>query len=329
MSRYARQMILPQIGETGQAKISSAHILIVGAGGLGVPALQYLVAAGVKRITLVDPDHVAQSNLHRQPIYGGHIGRLKVDAAAEFARTLNPDVDINPLAEWLTPANAAQYIEAADVVLDCADSFAVSYTLSDLCFAAVKPFISASALGLTGYVGGFCGAAPSLRALFPDLPDRAATCATAGVMGPVVGILGLMQAQMALAHLIGQMPAPLGQCLRFDFSTFHCHSFRFDGAPEPSTRFHRFIGKDELLPDDIVVELRSAEEAPIPVTDKALRISPEALIETLKLEKGDSRVVLACRSGLRAWRAGDQLAAAWSHQQPKAEIVLLASPSFE
>ena len=320
MNRYARQMILPEIGAEGQARIGAAHLLVVGAGGLGVPAVQYLAAAGVGRITLVDPDIVEETNLHRQPIYGPHIGRPKAVAATEFAHALNPQVRVTPRVEWLTPDNAPGLAADADLVLDCADSFAVSYILSDCCLAARKPLISASVLGLSGYVGGFCGTAPSLRAVFPDLPDSLATCATAGVLGPVVGMFGLIQAQMALALLIGLTPSPLGQLLRYDMQGFRSTSFRFDNAPEPDARFP-FIAKNTLRPGDFVVDLRDTAEAPQPAAPHARRLTVEDFGPAGPIPAPGQRAVFACRSGLRAWRAADRLRPHWP-----GEIALLADP---
>jgi len=305
--RYARQAMIT--GAEGEARLRAAHVLIVGAGGLGVPALQYLVGAGVGRITLIDPDMVEETNLHRQPIYGRHIGAFKADAAAEEMRVLNPSVQVTAVVAQLDPSNAGM-VAGVDVVLDCADSFAASYTLSDACLSAQVPLISASVLGMAGYVGGFCGGAPSLRALFPDLPDSTATCATAGVLGPMVGLLGAAQAQMALAVLLGLTPSPLGQLLRFD--GLRPSTFRFDGAPEITG--HRFIARSDLNDTDLIVELRGTDEAPVPITPTALR-QPAAI-----RPRDGQRTVFACRSGLRAWRAADALAARWS-----GEIVLLAA----
>lgn len=319
MSRYARQTILPEIGPAGQARIEAAHVLVVGAGGLGVPVVQYLTGAGVGRITLVDPDRVEVGNLHRQPIYGPNIGQPKAMAAARFAHALNPAVTVVPVVGWLTPANAPGLVTAADIILDCADSFAASYTLSDTCLKLGKPLISASVLGLAGYVGGFCGGAPSLRAVFPDLPDSLATCATAGVLGPVVGIFGLLQAQMALAVMTGMRPSPLGQLLRHDMAGFRSSGFRFDSAPEPEAPPHRFIAKSDLRDDDFLIELRDREEAPTPVAPHAKRARPEAFGLDGPRPAPGQRAVFACRSGLRAWRAADRLRPHWP-----GEITLLA-----
>lgn len=318
MSRYARQTILPQVGAEGQERLAAAHVLVVGAGALAVPVLQYLVGAGVGQITLVDGDVVAMSNLHRQPLYRmGDIGRPKVTAAAEAMAALNPEVTVTPCAEWLTPANAPALLAECDIALDCADTFAASLTLSDGALAQGKPLISASALGLSGYVGGFCGPAPSLRAVFPDLPQTAATCATAGVLGPVVGMIGAAQAQMALSVLLGLAPSPLGQLMIWDAANWRMSGFRFDGAPEPET-LTPFIAESQITPRDLVIDLRA--EAPAPFSPQACHVPPDALPD-MPLPPDTSRIVLACRTGLRAHHAASTLRTRWP-----GEIALLALP---
>ncbi len=306
MTRYARQTILPQVGDAGQAKLTRAHALVVGAGGLGVPVLQYLAGAGLGRITLVDGDRVAESNLHRQPLYRmDQIGTPKAKAAAAALAALNPGVTVDPRAHWLDPANAPALVADADVVLDCADTFAASLTLSDACRDAGKPLITASALALSGYVAGCCGTAPSLRAIFPDLPERGATCATAGVMGPVVGTIGALQAQMALSVVLGLAPSALGQLLTFDAATWRMGGFRFDRAPEPEHPLP-FVARSQLHADDLLIDLRT--EAP-PFSPAARHIPPDA-IHTLT-PPPDTRVVLACATGLRAHNAGQVLQSLW------------------
>jgi sulfur-carrier protein adenylyltransferase/sulfurtransferase len=320
MNRYARQMILPEVGAAGQARLAAATVLVVGAGGLGAPVLHYLVGAGVGRITLVDPDRVERGNLHRQPLYGEpHLGRPKAEAAAAVLTGLNPDCQVRPLKVRLDAGNVESLLEGADLALDCADSFAVSYTLSDVCQTAGLPLISASALGLGGYVGGFCGGAPSLRAVFPDLPDRAANCATAGVLGPVVGAIGALQAQMALAVLLELRPSPLGQMVTLDAATFRFGGFRFDAAPEPEGPLFRFLAPDAIAPTDFTVDLRDVAEAPILATRTALRLPVEALGSGGPCPKPGQRAVLCCRTGLRSWQAARRLRDVWD-----GEIVLVA-----
>ena len=309
MTRYARQAILPEVGAAGQSRLKAAHVLFVGAGWLGAPALTYLACAGVGRLVVVDPDVVERGNLHRQPLYGETVlGRPKAEAAAARLADLNPEVAATPLVAALDPANAPALVAEADVVLDCADSFAVSYILSDACRAAGRPLISASALGLGGYAGGFCGEAPSLRAVFPDLPEQAATCATAGVLGPVVGMLGALQAQMTLAVLLGISPSPLGQVVAYDAGRFS--GFRFDGAPEPETAL-AFLAPAAITPGDFVVDLRAPEEGPL-AAPQALRLPVEAIGPGGPTPAPGQRAVLVCRTGLRSWRAARRLERAWA-----------------
>ncbi|WP_205963888.1 HesA/MoeB/ThiF family protein [Pseudoruegeria sp. SK021] len=311
MSRYARQECLPEFGPDGQAALGRAHVLVVGAGGLGCPALQYLAGAGVGTITVVDGDVVSLSNLHRQTLYReDEVGQSKAEAACRHLRRLNSDCELIAVPQPLTPLMAAALVASATLVLDCADSFAVSYTLSDACVQAGVPMISASALGRQGYVGGFCGTAPSLRAVFPDLPSRAATCATAGVMGPVVGMIGAMQAQLALSHLLGFQPAPLGQLVTVDMIQFRTGGFRFDGVDEPETPLG-FIGVTEIAPTDFVVDLRGLNEAPVPATPGALRSSVEDFEPQGPRPEPGQRAVMVCRSGLRSWQAARRLQSYW------------------
>lgn len=307
LSIFARQTLLPEVGAEGQSRLSTAHVLVVGAGGLGCPVLQYLAAAGIGQITIMDHDHVERSNLHRQPLYGlDDIGHSKAEAAAQRLQSMS-DVQVTADIRRFGASNAAEVVAPVDLVVDAADSFAVSFILSDECLTQSKPLISASALGLQGYVGGFCGGAPSLRAVFPDLPEQAATCATAGVLGPVVGTIGALQAQMVLGTLLGwDAPAPLGQMMIFDLKRFAPSAFRFDGAPEPEISW-RFLSRADLADQPQVIELRPDTESPEPACANALRVLPDD-IATVAIDPHQP-VTLCCHSGLRAWRAGRALAA--------------------
>ena len=308
--RYARQVTVPGIGAEGQARIAAAGVTVIGAGGLAAPVLQYLAGAGLAGIRLVDPDRVELSNLHRQTLFReDDIGRCKAAAAARHLAGLNPGTAVVPVADRLDPANVDALCAGADVVLDCADSFAASYVLSDYCFDAGIPLVHASVTGLAGYAGTFCGGAPSLRAVFPDLPAQMGSCATEGVLGPVVGVIGAVQAQMALAAIAGLSPAPLGRMVTFDAASYRFGGFRFDTALEP-TRAHRFIAPTEITEADFTVDLRAPEEGPLAVPH-ARRHGVAEIGPGGPLPAPGQRAVLCCRSGLRAWTAAEQLAAVW------------------
>jgi len=315
MSRYDRQKRV--FGAQGQKALSATHVLVIGAGGLGAPVLSYLAGAGVGRIDIVDPDRVSLSNLHRQTLFTtARIGQPKARAAAEALRALNPDVQITALETGFDAETGPALVARADLVLDCADSFAASFAASDLCLAMDTPLITASALQRAGYVCGVCGGAPSLRAVFPDPPETAASCDSAGISGPVVGLIGAAQAQMALALLTGQGEAPLGLMLRMDAAQWRFARFRFDGAPEPA-RVLPFIAPTQIAPTDHVIELRSTAEAPRPIAPHALRLEAP---QTPPRPAEGQRTVLACATGLRAWRLGQTLSETWPQ-----EIVLAAA----
>ena len=305
--RYARQMVLPEVGAEGQARLAAARVLVVGAGGLGCPVLEYLCAAGVGTILIVDHDRVDEFNLHRQPLYRmSDVGAPKARAAAAALRLLNPQVRVEEAVERLTPGNTATWVSRADVIVDAADSLALTYILSDECLQQGKPLVSASVLGLSGYVGAFCGGAPSYRAVFPEMPRQAGSCAQSGVLGTAVGVMGTLQAHITLALLLKLAPTPLGQLTGIDFRTLRCSGFSFVAAPEPAGPALRFIAPEEVCAADLVVDLRSLTEAPVSPFPGALRVGVED-VERAGLADSATRVVLCCRSGVRAWRAAQAL----------------------
>ncbi len=316
--RYARQSVLPEVGPAGQARLASATALVVGAGGLGCAVLQYLAAAGVGRLVIVDHDLVEESNLHRQPLYRmSDLGAPKVEAARAALLATNPGVRIEAVRERLTAANAARLVGMAEIAVDAADSFAVTYVLSDACRGT--PLVSASVLGLSGYVGAFCGGAPSYRAVFPELPRTAGSCAETGVLGTAVGVMGTLEAHMALALLLKWEPTVLGRLISIDFRTLRTGGFSFAGASEPAGATLRFIAPSEVSESDIVIDLRSPLEAPRSPFGSALRVGVEALEKGEMRFPTEPRVVLCCRTGVRAWRAARAL-----ERQGHANLALIA-----
>jgi molybdopterin/thiamine biosynthesis adenylyltransferase/rhodanese-related sulfurtransferase len=224
-SRYARHLVMPQVGAQGQRKLLRSRILLVGLGGLNSPVALYLAAAGVGALGLVDFDRVERSNLQRQIIHGeGRLGRAKTDSARERLIDLNPDTDIEVREEKVTGENAAGLIESWDIVVDGTDSFVSRYALNEACIRQSKPLVYGAVMRFQGQVSVFwpaserAGASPCFRCLFPAEPAEgvAPGCAEAGVLGILPGIVGTLQANEALklALDIGQ---PLtGQLLMID-----------------------------------------------------------------------------------------------------------------
>ncbi len=310
VDRYSRQVVLPEVGRAGQQRIGASSVLVVGAGGLGCAVLPYLCAAGVGQLVIVDHDCVEESNLHRQPLYRvADIGQRKAEVARTALAALNPQADIEARCERLTPANASSLVASADVVVDAADSFAVTYILNDECVRLGKPLVSASVIGLSGYVGAFCGSAPNYRAVFPDLPAQAGNCATAGVLGTAVGVMGTLQAQVVVSLLLDLQPTVAGQLITVDFRTLRFSGFSFSSARDAGRGF-RFIARSDVTSSDVTVELRGLQEAPTPAFATSLRFDVDRIEGVRARVAADTRVVLCCRTGLRAWRAAARLRAA-------------------
>lgn len=205
--RYGRQLILPQLGLGGQLRLRSAAVLVVGAGGLGCPAAAYLAGAGVGTLGIVDGDTVEVSNLHRQVAHAtSRVGLLKVDSLAEYCRGLNPDVTYVRHPTHLTASNAADIVSRYDLVLDCTDHPTSRYLVSDVCVLLQKPLVSASALRTDGQLmvlnnppapqGSGAGGGPCYRCVFPKPPppETLVSCGEGGILGPVVGVMGVLQA---------------------------------------------------------------------------------------------------------------------------------------
>lgn len=208
LSRYSRQIILPNVGTKGQEKLKAAKVLVIGAGGLGCPLLQYLAAAGIGTIGIVDADSVAISNLQRQVIYRtSDVGKPKAQVSAEILRQQNPTIQINSYHTHLNSENALQLIESYDIVADCTDNFATRYLVNDACVLLKKPFIYGAIFRYEGQVSTFnlSENSPTYRCLFPipPSPEQAPNCAEAGVFGVLAGMIGLYQANEVLKISMG------------------------------------------------------------------------------------------------------------------------------
>ena len=216
VERYARHLVLRELGGPGQQRLKRARVLVVGAGGLGAPAALYLVAAGVGRLGLVDPDAVSLSNLQRQVLYAtADVGSPKVERAAQRLRELNPEVEVEAHALTVTDANAAALVAGSDVVLDGTDDFATRFAVNAACVRAGVPLVSGALGRWTGQVGVFAGR-PCWRCLVPEVPPEAETCAAVGVVGALAGVVGSLMALETVKLLAGAGESLTGRLLLYD-----------------------------------------------------------------------------------------------------------------
>ncbi len=207
LERYSRHIMLDDVGPEGQAALLDSSVLVVGAGGLGSPVLQYLAAAGVGRITVVDDDRVERSNLQRQVIHTtDNIGRRKVDSAAEFVQGLNPDSSVARHDTRVRPDNVNSLLDGHDVVVDASDNFPTRFLLNDACVLADIPLSHGAVYRFEGQAATFQGGQPCYRCLFPEAPPEGAVpdCSIAGVLGVLPGTIGAIQATEVLKLLLGE-----------------------------------------------------------------------------------------------------------------------------
>lgn len=231
VERYARHLVLREVGGPGQQRLKAARVLIVGAGGLGAPAALYLAAAGVGVIGLADPDVVSLSNLQRQIIYAGSdLERGKVDAAAERLAGINPHVEVEAHRVALTSANAESVVAGYDIVLDGTDDFATRFAVNAACVAAGKPLVSGALGRWTGQVGVFEGR-PCYQCLVPEVPPEAETCAAVGVIGALAGVIGSMMALEAIKRITGAGEALSGRLLVYDGLSAEARTVRIGADP--------------------------------------------------------------------------------------------------
>src|SRR5215471_18558995 len=227
LERYARHIVLREVGGPGQAALKRACVLVVGAGGLGAPALLYLAAAGVGTLVVVDDDAVSLSNLQRQVIHGTpDVGKPKTESAAAAIHRLNPHVAITTHAVRLTAANALDFVGEADIVADGSDNFATRYLVSDACYFAKRPLVTA-AVGtfdatlttIRAYEKGKDGRPnPTYRCLFPEPPPAGTVpaCAEAGILGALTGVVGSLMALEVIREIVGFGEGLVGRLLMID-----------------------------------------------------------------------------------------------------------------
>ena len=325
---YSRQMALKEVGAAGQAKLRASRVLVVGCGGLGVPVMQYLAGAGIGRIGLVDGDRLEPSNLHRQTMYAfADVGESKAVLAAERLRALNPDIDARAHNLRLTADNATELVAQHDLVIDCTDNFSTKFLLNDVCVRLRKPIIFSSVYQYEGQLqvvrpdrGG-----PCLRCIWPEATrdGLVGNCAEAGVLGPVPGVFGCLQALEALKTLL-DLPGQLGnELLVLDLLTLSISRVnirRAETCPDhASARVQRapavnleveFDSLDDAEATGLAVidirEARELEDLPTPSAN-ARHIPMAQLLHGAPSLASGRKYLLVCASGKRSLAAAEEL----------------------
>jgi sulfur-carrier protein adenylyltransferase/sulfurtransferase len=323
---YSRQTLLKDIGLTGQKVLAQSAVLVVGAGGLGSPVLQYLAGAGIGRIGIVDGDRLEASNLHRQPIYAlADVGYAKVELARAALIALNPTIQVDTHRERLGPNNALALVQAYDVVVDCTDNFRSKYLINDAAVLAQKPAVFASVYQYEGQLQVYKPDAhhACLRCLWPDavLDGVVGNCAEAGVLGPVPGAAGALQALLTLKILLKLSGQLAGELLLMDFGNFsntkikarrraecvapHCAHIRGIAFEDADLEIAASSLQDAAAQGFRIVDIRDdAEVAAQP--SGATHISMQTLLGDPALLP-DGKVALLCASGKRSLATAQEL----------------------
>jgi molybdopterin/thiamine biosynthesis adenylyltransferase/rhodanese-related sulfurtransferase len=324
---YSRQLLLKEIGAQGQAALGRARVLIVGLGGLGSPVIQYLAGAGVGCLGLVDADDLDPSNLHRQPIYAlADVGRPKIDLARAAINEINPSVQVETHAERFNADNALELTRSFDLIIDCTDNFRTKYLINDAAVLAQRPAVFASVYQYEGQLQVYKpqAAHACLRCLWPDaIADGVVgNCAEAGVLGPVPGAFGALQALLAIKLLLGISGQLDGELLLLDFMNFSSIKLKAPRRAEcraPGCAHIHDLPRDEhgieielhSLSEAAergleVIDIRTAEEfAAEPSAGRHIPM-PKLLADPAVLNSGRP-VLLVCASGKRSLAAAREL----------------------
>jgi adenylyltransferase/sulfurtransferase len=237
LERYARHIVLREVGGPGQARLNTARVLVIGAGGLGSPVILYLAAAGVGTIGIADFDTVSLSNLQRQIAHRtADVGRLKTDSAADTARAINPEVEVVAHPERITAANAMDLIARYDVVADGSDNFSTRFLINDACYFAGKTLVSAAVTEFDGQLATYkprAGDYPCYRCLFPEPPPpgTAPSCSETGILGAAAGVMGTLQALEVMKEIIGIGESLAGRLVIYEALTTSFRTVRVRRDP--------------------------------------------------------------------------------------------------
>lgn len=329
LRRYSRHLLIPQVGLAGQERLRAARVLVIGAGGLGSPVLQYLAAAGVGRIGVVDDDTVDETNLQRQTIFAtSDVGKPKASIAAQRVQEINPHVAVDALALRFDASNARDLVRLYDVVVDCTDRFSTRYLVNDACVLEKKPDVYASIFRFDGQVSVFgCEGGPCYRCLYPDAPPPGSvpTCAEGGVLGVLAGLVGTWQANEVLKLLLGIGEPLSGRLLLVEALGARTREVAFERDPQcaicgDTPAIHDAVEDDldddrdeseiepaeldDALQSAVLLDVREPHEAVLGIVDGALHVPASQLEARLhELDTAQSYVV-ACRVGAKSlWAA--------------------------
>lgn len=323
--RYHRHLIMPEIGMTGQLRLKDACVLVIGAGGLGCPVLQYLAAAGVGKIGVVDHDTVSESNLQRQVLYSAaDTGKLKALVAAEKISAQNPFILVDPTSGRISAENALELINPYDIVIDCSDNFSTRYLLNDACVILGKPLVSGAIFKFEAQISVFnYRQGPTYRCLYPE-PGELPSCAEAGVMGVLPGVAGCLMANEVIKIVTGQGNVLSGKLLTMDLLSMQMNTFSFIADPI-NRNIETLADTREYCSTDIIPLTSSALKEMMrlgeafelidvrePDEHRAANIGgrniPLSLLESkLHTIPGDTKVVVHCAGGNRSRRAAEIL----------------------
>jgi sulfur-carrier protein adenylyltransferase/sulfurtransferase len=327
--RYARHIALDEVGESGQQKLLNAKVLVIGAGGLGCPALQYLVAAGVGSIGIVDGDTVDESNLQRQILYAtSDVGRLKVEAAKERLKALNPSISITIYPENLTAQNALTIIQDYDFVIDGTDNFAARYLVNDACVKLNKPFVYGAIHKFEGQVSVFnFNGGPTYRCLFPENPqqNQVPNCAEVGVLGVLPGVIGTLQATELIKLILGIGESLSGKLKLINLLTNSEQIIAFSRNEEQVSKAMKidlsqsYVDKScataqSILPNQLmewldqnrsinILDVREAYETPKLNYPKVISIPLSQIPHRAAEIPTDQALVVVCQHGIRSQHA--------------------------
>lgn len=317
-TRYNRQIILPEIGEEGQHKLSKAKVLVIGAGGLGAAILPYLTAAGVGEIGIVDDDAIDVSNLHRQVIYKtSAVGKSKAEEAKSMLSELNPEIKVSAFSEKLSGKNSILLFENYDIIVDATDSISIKYLINDACLVVNKPMVYGSIFRFQGQVSVFnYQNGPTYRCLYPDENSNALNCEDAGAIGISVGIIGMLQANEVLKIILGIGNVLSGKIVVYNILNNEQQKYDFDKSDiQPINRktFEEKYNKadveeisfelvlEEINNDKILfLDVRNEDELPKISLKNQIQIPLMHLENEIEKLDQNQTIYVFCQSGIRS-----------------------------